>query len=82
MNKTIATSVCLTIFILCASFFILNDVNENDTYSSKDVVDNLKIDNSNLNITYINGNMLDESITYGNTIEKKIKLSNGSGNAI
>jgi len=82
MNKTIATSVCLTIFILCASFFILNDVNENDTYSSKDVVDNLKIDNSNLNITYINGNMLDESITYGNTIEKKIKLSNGSGSTI
>ena len=43
---------------------------------TEDVEKTIVINNKNINILYKDGNMIDVSLTYGNTLEKIIELRN------
>lgn len=65
----------IIIVILGASFISFKEENNHNS-SVKDIVDTVSIDDVNLSIKYVGGNMIDDSVSYGNKITKVIEINN------
>lgn len=76
MKKNTSILILLIIIgIICYySFSYLWE--ENNTDSISDVTEKVSIQDKELKVTYIGGNMLDESLTFGNKFSKTIKIRN------
>lgn len=77
-KKTLFIIMVLVIFVLISSLFIFDDKESTITHSKKEITENVKIDEKNLNVTYKDSNMIDTELTYGNTITKEFKVTNNN----
>ena len=69
----------IIVIVLIISFIFLKDQGTSKTSKILDVNKDVEIDGKYLKVTYSSGNMIDEDISYNNTIEKDIKISNYNG---
>jgi hypothetical protein len=71
--------IILIIIILMVS---INKLNSNNSSISKtnDIIETIDINESKLEVRYIKGNMIDESIQYGNILTKIIEVTNNTTN--
>ena len=62
--------------VLIISFIYMKDSVEIKVSKILDVTKDVEIDGKYLKVTYLSGNMIDENLTYNNTLEKTIKVVN------
>lgn len=74
--------IIVIIIILIISMLFLEEKENNINDLVKDVETNTLIGNDKLQITYLKGNMLDETISFGNVISKTIKIENNNDKSI
>lgn len=67
----------IIIFILATSFISFNE-NVRHNSSVKDVTDKISIEGVELDVKYIGGNMIDDTVSYGNVITKVIEIKNNT----
>lgn len=72
----------IIVIVLIISFIFLKDQGTSKTSKILDVNKDVEIDGKYLKVTYSSGNMIDEDISYNNTIEKDIKISNYNGDIV
>lgn len=65
--------VAIVLYFSISFLYVKEDKKTDKVY---DVTRVLKIDDKELDITYISGNMIDENISYGNILTKKIEICN------
>lgn len=74
--------IIVIIIILITSFFLLEEKEDNINDLVKDVNTTVSIGDDELDIVYLKGNMLDESLSYGNVVSKMIKIINKNDKSI
>lgn len=74
--------IIVMIIILVISFLLLEEKEDTINDLVKDVETNVTIGEYKLNVTYLKGNMLDETISFGNITSKNIKISNPNEESI
>lgn len=75
-------TIILTALVLYLSITFFNEKNNEVSSDAIDVTRNISINDLNIKVKYINGNMIDESITYGNILEKQIEITNNNDEAV
>ena len=74
--------IIVIVIILFISMLFLEEKENNINDLVKDVESNVLIGKDELKVTYIKGNMLDESISFGNVTSKIIKIENKNDKSI
>ena len=74
---------CIILIVLVLSFIYMKDSVTIEPISKiLDVAKDIEIDGKYLKVTYSSGNMIDEKISYNNTLEKNIKVVNYNNSII
>ncbi|MDE6141216.1 MAG: hypothetical protein K2G03_01295, partial [Bacilli bacterium] len=74
--------IIVIIIILIISMLFLEEKENNINDLVKDVETNVLIGKDKLKINYLKGNMIDESISFGNVTSKTIKIENENDKSI
>lgn len=78
--KKILMPLLIIIIVVILAFSVKSLKHDDDNNSSKrDIVENIDIDGTTLEVKYILGNMIDEEIPYGNKVSKVIDIKNDTG---
>lgn len=75
--KKILMPLLVIVIVVILAFSVKSLKHDDDNNSSKrDIVENIDIDGTTLEVKYILGNMIDEEIPYGNKVSKVIDIRN------
>lgn len=74
--------IIIIIVILITSFFLLEEKEDKPENLVKDVESTVSIGDDKLDVTYLKGNMLDESISFGNVVSKTLKIINNNDKSV
>lgn len=80
MKKTLFSTIFIIIIlvVLYMSISFLNDSKKENKLKMYDVTRNISINDLKINVLYKEGNMIDETINYGNVYTKEIEITNNN----
>ena len=76
MKNKLPFIIIIIVFILGISIFLLFMRNQTLGDATNDYLTKISVDNEDIQVNYLNGNLFNTTLTYGNIFEKVIELEN------
>ena len=74
MKNKLPFIIIIIVFILGISIFLLFMRNQTLGDATNDYLTKISVDNEDIKVNYLNGNLFNTTLTYGNIFEKVIEL--------